>query len=182
MSKEELLKNIITSLVLEYRISLDTIGEMFGKDKNEIYTELIDTDNYLIKNAIMYVLDYETKEPGLVDQRKAKIKASAFITKFQIAKDAKTKIAMLTEINDNSEVEKIRDKSNEDMRKLTNYRYKYALSKTFLQNNFAVSRHRVDRHEDKCEENLRAKLKFLDKYNDKNTHTRDFEKRQMGRV
>lgn len=186
MSSEQLLTHIITSLVLEYRISLDTIGEMFKKNKNEIYTDLINTDNYLIKNAIMYVLDYETKEPGLVDQRKAKAKAMAFMTKFQLAKDAKSKIDLLTQINDNSEIEMLRDKeseeiTDEDMKKLIDYRYKYALSKPFLQNNFGVTVDKIRYSEDKQEESFRAKLKFLNNYNDKISHTKAFGKRQIGR-
>ncbi len=186
MSKEELLKNIITSLVLEYRVSLDTIEEIFGKDKNEVYCDLMDTDNYLIKNAIMYVLDYETKEPGLVDQRKAKAKARSFMTRFQIAKTAKEKIDMLTQINDNSEIEMLRDKeseeiTDEDMKKLIDYRYKYALSKPFLQNNFGVTVDKIRCSEDKQEESFRAKLKFLNNYNDKISHTKAFGKRQIGR-
>ena len=65
MSKEELYLNVITNLILEYRLSLENVCKIFNVEADDIYAKLMNTENLIIKDALIFVLNNETV--GLVD-------------------------------------------------------------------------------------------------------------------
>jgi len=172
MSKEELLVHVITNLILEYRISMETVCKTFNVDEHDIYDKLMNNSNYLIKDALMYVLDYETKEPGLIDQKKSKLKMSMFLTKLHMAQTPKDKLEVIKELSDNSSIDAIKNKNanqvtEEDIINLTNYRYKYALTKSFICDHFPVTTKKLTYWEAKLDDDFKKKIDYLNAYNDK---------------
>ena len=175
MTKQELNIYLIKQLILNYRISLETASEIFKKEKNEIYCELMEIKNNLEKKAIMYILDYETKEKELIDQKVAKRKSMIFLTKFYGSKSIEDRNKLLKELNENTNIEHLKNKrredlTEEDINKIINFRYKYAIPAVMISEIFDVTRHWIDYHESKVDEDLQKKLKFLNEYNCKNNN------------
>lgn len=166
MSSEELLINIIRGLVLEYRISIDTINKLFNVEK-DIYNKIIDSENKIMRNALIYVLDYETKRNGLVDQKLAKRKAGVFLIQFYSKKTSKEKLELIKELNSCKVVKKNKEElTYEDIQNIIKYRYKYVLSRKYIEEMFEVSESTQRCRENKMDEDFKIKLKYLNEYNE----------------
>lgn len=171
MSREELFTEMLTAMVLEYRVSIDTLSQIFRIEKNDLYNQLISTDNHMIKCALIYVLDYETKNEELIDPRKAKIKAQVFLTEIHLAKNKEDKLKVIRKIHNNQEIQLIAQKKKEDITpedidKIINYRYKYALPRGYITKVFDISESIQRTYEAKLDADLQKKLKCLNEYNE----------------
>lgn len=176
MTKQELEMYLIKQFILNYRISLKTASEIFKREQNDIYCELMDIKNPFEKKAIMYVLDYETKETELIDQKVAKRKAMIFLTKFYGVKTKDEKNKLIRDLNENTNIEHLKNKrredlTEEDISKIINFRYKYAVPAIVMYEVFDVTRHWLEYHESKLDENFQKRLKFLNEYNCKFNET-----------
>ncbi|MBE6153164.1 MAG: hypothetical protein E7166_02905 [Firmicutes bacterium] len=172
MSKEELYLNVITNLILEYRLSLENVCKIFNVEADDIYAKLMNTENLIIKDALIFVLNYETVEAGLVDQSKARADVSKFMLKFHKANTPQEKYNVIMELNDSSEIEKIMNKTRDnitekDFELITKYRYKYALPKTYISKRSDITDDMILSRENKLDEDFKKKIAFLNSYNDK---------------
>lgn len=171
MTNEQFLTYIMRSLILEYRLSIDTVSEIFGGDPNDLYGKIINMNDSYFKNALIYVLDYETKEAGIVDQTVAKRKAMIFLTKFKMLKTAKERLELINQLNDNSEVNKIRNKNSseyteEEYEIISEYRYKYALSRRHISKEFGINEKTIYSRDARLGDGKKEKFKLLSAYND----------------
>lgn len=170
MSTKELTERVISQLILEYRPSIETIGKIFQMDETEINERLLNTPNYGLKNALIYVLYYETKEDGLIDQNEAKKNIQRFITKLHLAKDNKAKLNVIKELDSTANIERLQKKKYEDYSKddiinLIKYRYKYALTRAVITENYAITTDALRYQESILDEGFKKKLKVLNDYN-----------------
>ena len=86
-------------------------------------------------------------------------------------KTAKEKLALINELNDNTEVNKIRNKNcaeytDEEYEIISRYRYKYALSRMHISKEFGISDKTMYSRDARLDDEMRAKFKLLSSYND----------------
>ena len=179
MTKEQFLMYIIRSVILEYRISIETASKLFGGNPNDLYNRVIDTDDFFIKNALLYILDYETKVPNIVDQKEAKIDALKFLIKFRNAKSSEEKVKLVNQLNDKTEIDKIRNKNTEyftsrEYELITEYRYKYALTRAHVAREFGCSSKNLYNKEVKLDEETRKKFEVLNSYHNSRINGRNY--------
>ena len=137
MTKEQFTIHLIRSLILEYRLSLETL-EQLGLIKNDkkTYDEIIDVDNPTLKHALIYVLDYETIGT-FINQKEAKRNSLKFLSNFSNAKTSKEKVELVNQLNNSLGIHKIKGKTreqinSEEVKTIVKYRYKYALSRMHI--------------------------------------------------
>ena len=169
MEKENFTMYLIRSLILEYRLSLETVHELFSDTDNYSYDKIVDVDNKYLKNALKYVLDYETKGT-LINQKTAKRKAMAFLTKFKMLKTAKEKVTLVNKLNDNSKIKELQKKfktyTEDDIEQVIKFRYKYALSRLFMSEMLNITRMTIFKWEKEMDEEFLERLDVLNSYND----------------
>jgi len=171
--ENEILTYLITSLILEYRLSLDTISELFNIDKKEIYNRLMEIKKPNVRNAMVYILNYETKEKGLIDQKEARKNATMFLLRFKREKDTKSKLKLINSLNDITEIERIAskkhyDRTEEEINKIIKYRYKYCISLNNIEKIFDISRKVLSQKEKNIEGNFKDRLELLSTYSKDN--------------
>jgi len=170
MEKKELEIFLITQLILEYRTSLETISQLFNMEENDMYNKVISNNYGFVKYALLYVLDYETKMPELINQSEAKKGVRTFLINFHLAKTTKEKLEMIKNLDNSSSVLKLKNKKTEnyeetDFSSIIKYRYKYALTKGQIKRVFEITRHALDSRENKLDENMKKRIDFLNEYN-----------------
>lgn len=176
MSKEEVLKNIIPSLILEYRLSLNSVSELFGIERNELYNMLFQNreksyrNEAIIKDALVYVLNYETINSDLIDQNEAKKQARKFLFKYCGLKTNEEKICLVNSLNDTSKLEVIRKKNSidftdDDRMEMIKYRYKFCLSQRYLEQAFEWSRGSQENFEKHLDLDFKKKIVALNMFN-----------------
>lgn len=169
MKKDDFKMYLIRTLILEYRLSLKTVHELFSDSDNYSYDKIIDVENYYLKNALIYVLDYETKGT-LINQKTAKRKTLAFLTKFKLLKTTKEKIELVNELNDLSKIKELQKRyksyTDSDILQIIKYRYKYALSRLHMSEILNVTRQTIIDWEKEMDEEFLERLNALNSYND----------------
>jgi len=170
MEKKELEIFLITQLILEYRTSLKTISKLFNMDENDMYNKVLSNNYGIVKRALIYVLDYETREPELINQTEAKKNVRMFLTKFHFAKTTKEKLEIIKALDNSASILKLKNKKSEnfeeeDLDSIIKYRYKYVLSKKQIQREFEISRHVLDNRENKLDSDMKKRLDFLNEHN-----------------
>lgn len=169
MTKEQFTLHLIRSLILEYRISLDTINQLgLVKDAYNLYDKIIDVNDLYVKGALIYVLNYDSKG-ALVNEKEAKINTLKFLSKFSKLKTTKEKVLLVNQLNDNTTINEIKKKngrfSKNDIISILKYRYKYCLSKKEISKMFNVFLRTVDNWEESLDdENLKNQLKALNDF------------------
>lgn len=169
MTKEEFTLHLIRSLILEYRLSLETISELgLTQNINDIYNKITNINDLTINGALKYVLDYESKG-SLVDQKEAKKQAIKFLISFRKSNDIKERIHMINQLNNNFEINSLKNKNgrmNEnDIIAILKYRHKYCLAKKETAKIFNIAHKSLDYWENNlCDETLKNKLKALNDF------------------
>ena len=169
MNEKELQMYIITQLILEYRASLETVSKIFNMNPAELYNELISTENEITRDALLYVLDHETKEPDLIDQDVAKRKIRVFLTKFHMAKTPQEKVAVIKTLDNSEQIEKLKSKGfnnmvADDFFTIIKYRYKYALPRRKVQLEFGITKSVLERREATLDEETKKRMAALNDY------------------
>jgi len=170
---DKLFKKLMVSLILEYRLSLDTIGELFKVNKEDLYVKLINGRNPEIKNAMIYILDYESKDKDLIDQKEARKNATVFLIRYMRAKDENEKINLINSLNNIDDIKRIAnkndiDRTDEEKVKIIKYRYKYCLPKEYIEYVFGVPSSTQSGREKQVDQKLYKKLIALNNYNIEN--------------
>ena len=164
--------NVMIGIILEYRASLDTVSKKFQVDKTELYNKLTNIYDKIIKDAVLYVVDIETKDETLVSQDTASKNINKFFMKLQLAKTSAAKAKIINDLFNNDEINELKSKNkvmftDEELYKITKFRYKYVLSMTNIEDIFGINVELLSRHESKIEdENLKKKLEILNKHNE----------------
>lgn len=162
---------VIRNLVLEYRISIDTLCSLSSLSKEEMYKKLLAVrDNELLRGALIYVLDVETKNDKLIDQKVAKRKLLVFETLMFKAKTKEEKIKLLKDLSKEDEIKRLKktkyeDMTKEDMEFATKYRYKYVLSRQYIEDVFGIKKHAQEHFESTLDQDFIEKLKVMHEYN-----------------
>ena len=174
LKNDKLTLHIITHLILEYRTSLSTICKIYKLDENDAYEALMSNRDSTLKKALIYVLDYETKE-GITDQDVARRKTMAFLTKLHILKDKKEKLELIKSISDDSDVINLQNKTTaqldaSDFEKIIKYRYKYAISRKELEREIGINEDVLRKREDALTGDMKIKIEHLNRYYDYNNN------------
>ena len=89
-----------------------------------------------------------------------------------MAKDGKEKLEIIKNLDNSSTIKEILKKKPEefndnDFENIIKYRYKYALPKRRIRNEFDLTRAVLDNREKKVDEELKTKLEILNEYNNR---------------
>ena len=158
MTKNEYLIYIIRTLILEYRLSYDSVDELFNIDSRNICNDIIHTNSGNTSKALDYILNHETIG-ALVDQKRAKTEASKILEELRKCKTTKEQVEILNNLNSNTKVNQIKKKKTDDLTSdekntIIKYRYKYCLSMTETCNLFNITRLTLRKWENKLEDQL----------------------------
>ena len=121
---------VITFAIINYRLSLESLFELFNIEKTEDITNK-ETINFFDKQAIRYILNYETINSDKKEQNKAKFKTMALITKIKLAKTLEEKIEFIKNEDDIKAIDIIgkdaKDLTEDEKYLILSYRYRHAL-------------------------------------------------------
>ena len=170
MENQNLELFLITQLILEYRPSLETISQIFNTEPNDMYNKVISVNNGIIKHALRYVLDHETQQYDLIDQKVAKRKILVFLTRLNLAKTPTEKLEIIKSLDNGAVLKGIKKKGINDIEEadfevIIKHRYKYALSKKRIQDEFNITRKMLEHRESKLDGDMYKKIMVLNEYN-----------------
>lgn len=174
--------NFLGKVALEYRLSLNNLCKLLGKEpneelKNELYNAILSTVSPYGKlyNAYKYLFNYETFNESEELSKKSIFVCGIFIRKYhKVVKDAneeevKKLMNLLNEL-DLKFQNLVNRKSDykltkEDYLVISKYRLKYAISRYKISNSLNIKRHTLTEKEKKIEDPiLREKLNLLDEF------------------
>ena len=168
MNTEDIKLRIILFSIINYRLSLKSLFELFNIEKTEDITDREDI-SFFDKQAIKYILDYETVNSNEKDQKRAKMKTIALITKIKLAKTLDEKLKYLVN-EDDSKALNLRKKeakylTDEEKKLVLSYRYRHALKMNDMTKIYPYHRAFFYENEKKLEdEDLKLKLQDLSDY------------------